>query len=151
MKTLLLSSSLLFALFTGANCGEEGGAKSCTLIGCQDQIEVRHPLPVAGAYRLEVRMAGLSWEADCPGHDFDQAIGLSCDERGFTLVKAPEEPWGARPVDTPTLELDYMVEQGGRAREASVRSTWVGESRPNGEGCGPLCTQRESSVEADTW
>lgn len=103
-----------------------GGAAYCTLIGCDSQLTVAFATAPTSPWRVDVvAQNGATASFDCP--DLSRC-GPSASFRDFLPAHA-------------TVTVSY----GGRTRSTTVTPSYS-QVQPNGEGCGPTCTQATVTV-----
>ena len=106
---------------------ESLGLVDCTLIGCESGLRVDFQTAPTGAYRVEVQAAGASEVLA-----FDCADPARCRPgaffRDFTAPAATITVTTARGTVRRAVQLSYVT------------------SRPNGEGCPPVCRQASVTV-----
>jgi hypothetical protein len=98
--------------------------RACTEIGCNDGLSVEITGTIAGRTTIEVAAAGQTTRT------FECNPGQAC--RGFLDNYMP-------------AQATITVRMPDRTVERSVSPQYV-ESRPNGEGCPPVCRQATVQV-----
>ena len=119
---------LLLLALAGCEAITGGG---CTLIGCINGLGVKLDDPPAGAFRIEVRSPGggaATYSVNC-------ASAVQCG--GGRAYFADYMP--------PQVEITVVSDAGSVKRQVEPRYV---ESRPNGDGCGPVCRQATVSAPA---
>lgn len=136
-----LLASLAFALPLATGCGSQ----TCTLIGCDDGVEVSLEPSVVSTYGVEIVVDGVAGSFTCTevggGWSLDNEIGdvplayRGCSGDGFTVEGTPA-----------TLEISVTAQDGSWTGAVASNPTYQ-STQPNGPGCGPICEIAEVTVE----
>lgn len=124
------------------------GSGQCTEATCEHEAVVTYPAALlTGPYDLTLSFPGLpTLTSRCadPGAPelADNPEGVTCDLAGFQLSG---DIAGQRTVSVQLVDvaLDEVIVAG-----SEVRLEAVGESRPNGPDCDPVCFVRNGSLDA---
>lgn len=124
------------------------GSGQCTEATCEHEAVVTYPAGLlSGPYDLTLSFAGLpelTSRCSDPGAPelADNPEGVTCDLAGFQLTG---EIAGQRTVSVQLLDVPSgeVIVAG-----SEVRLEAVGESRPNGPDCDPVCFVRNGSLDA---
>ena len=121
------------AALSCASC--HGGAASCTLVACSDQLTVTLGPPVALPYGIDLTLDGLPSTFLCDAQGAHAESGGAaverCDAASFTVVGAPKKA----EVHVHASDFD-----GGPTDDFNALFTpTYSIAAPNGEGCPPTC------------
>jgi hypothetical protein len=127
VRSYAVRGTLLAATLTALSGCDLVGVGGCTLVGCNSGLTVALPVRPAGAFRVEVLVAGgnPAYVYDCPDPE-------RCTSRPFFLDF------------TPTVAVVVVTTERGQVRQ-EVRPSYS-TSRPNGGDCPPVCRQATVTV-----
>ncbi|MFO0755793.1 MAG: hypothetical protein U0359_04850 [Byssovorax sp.] len=155
MKTLFLALSRALLLLTPMLAACDGVSFACTEIGCADQLSVNlGPIGNKFASKLPITISTCIDSKGCEGFvvevsggaltcrpDGGETLGsCSIDDKGNVTVSPGIAAGGA--LDTGDHQVSVTLEDkdGMQVGTASGTATLT-ESRPNGQGCEPVCVQ----------
>jgi hypothetical protein len=139
MRTLVLG---LLSILAGCGAGND----PCTEIGCDHLAVVTFPAGfVDGPYDLVLRRDAQTSAARCADpsapETADNPAGLTCDLLGFTLEGHSLD--NARSVFVTVIRV---ADDETLVDDVEVRLDAVGEERPNGPDCDPICFIRNGQL-----
>ncbi len=138
----------LFSLTLVPGC-TDGPPKACTLIGCAQALEIRlgDMVRTAGTYVLVARMdretatCSLSVPADEPS-----VCQGTKDRAEVSVVKNPSGGADAIWVQSAQQSVELTIERDGTRVAHHAMTPSYKRSRPNGNGCGPVCSSAVVSL-----
>lgn len=142
LRTLALAPPLLVGLTSA--CGSLPEPKECTLIGCNDGVEVDFSFRDEGAYVFEVTVDGATTrcEASLP---LGQSSSSPCDQSGVTLslvgsaLPPEEQSIGGLMIQSTTAESVTIraTRDGALLGEKTIAVEYTVSPGPNGPDCEP--------------
>jgi len=149
LKVLGVSAALGPA-YGATACTDIIGSSACTKMGCEDLVVVEFATPLDGAeeYVIEVEFeAATQAPATCTSVRYDpETPEPGCDDR-IRPMHGNKALSGVHLTTVSSRKIHLSVRhEGTLIIDESTELTYRTRT-PNGEGCGPICTQASWTIE----